>query len=301
MSRRFIPPAVAAFGDGPDADMARGVAQARDDGFAEGRAFGQREGHAAGQREGEDAARTAHEAELAALHERFAKHQSVLAVTDALEQVLAARFNDLRAVEDNTRIALSAVLQALFPTLLRHSAGQEIAALLAEALTERATETLALRAHPATLQAVAEQGFPGRHAAQLTMQPDPAMAEVRRDRLVLRRTDLRPGSAARARGRYPVALEPCRKGNRRMSDQPDTAQGVLIAEDRLASVMDIPVTLTVVLGERDSRWASSTRSAAARSSNWTSAWASRWTSSSTTASWRAVRCSLARMAGWRCR
>jgi len=32
-----------------------------------------------------------------------------------------------------------------------------------------------------------------------------------------------------------------------MSDQP----GPTIIEDRLASVMDIPVTLTVVLGERD--------------------------------------------------
>ncbi len=175
MIRRFVPPAVAAFGEGPDAELAQTLAQARDDGFAEGRQLGQREGHAAGLREGEDAATAAHQIELAALQERFAKHRATLAVTTALEQVLDARLADRQTLEDATRIGIVAVLRMLFPTLLEQTAGPEIAALLTEALTERAPETLTLRAHPDTLRAVVEQGLPGDHAAQLTMQADAAL------------------------------------------------------------------------------------------------------------------------------
>jgi flagellar biosynthesis/type III secretory pathway protein FliH len=175
MSRRFIPPAVAAFGDGPDADLARTVGRAREEGFAEGRDFGLREGHAAGRDEGEAAAREQHLVELAALQERFAERQSVLAVTDALEQVVSARAADLQAIDDAARTVSAIALRTIFPTLLEHLAGKEITALLAEALTERAPETLTLRANPATLQAVAETGFPGEHGARLSMQPDPTL------------------------------------------------------------------------------------------------------------------------------
>ena len=56
MIRRFVPPAVAAFGVGPDAELAQTLAQARDDGFAEGREVGRREGDSAGLHEGEAAA-----------------------------------------------------------------------------------------------------------------------------------------------------------------------------------------------------------------------------------------------------
>jgi flagellar motor switch protein FliN/FliY len=35
-----------------------------------------------------------------------------------------------------------------------------------------------------------------------------------------------------------------------MSDQPNAFASTVVGEDRLASVMDIPVTLTVVLGEK---------------------------------------------------
>ncbi len=172
MIRRFVPPAVAAFGDGPDAELAQTLAQARDDGFAEGREVGQREGHTAGLREGEAAATAAHQIELAALQERFAKHQATLAVTTALEQVLDARSADRQTLEDATRIGIVAALRMLFPTLLEQTAGQEIAALLTEALTERAPEALTLRAHPDTLRVVVEQGLPSDHAAHLTMQAD---------------------------------------------------------------------------------------------------------------------------------
>ncbi|MGC1410600.1 MAG: hypothetical protein WA864_16855 [Acetobacteraceae bacterium] len=174
MIRRFVPPAVAAFGEGPDAELAQTLAQARDDGFAEGRELGQREGHTTGLHAGEAAATATHQIELAALQEKSAKHQATLAVTTALEQVLDARSADRQALEHATRTAIVAVLRMLFPTLLEQTSGQEIAALLTEALTERAPEALTLRAHPDTLRAV-EQRLPGDHAAQLTMQADAAL------------------------------------------------------------------------------------------------------------------------------
>ena len=245
MIRRFVPPAVAAFGVGPDAELAQTLAQARDDGFAEGREVGRREGHSAGLHEGEAAATAAHQIEFAALQEMFAKHQATLAVTTALEQVLDARSADRQTLEDTTRIGIVAVLRMLFPTLLEQTAGQEIAALLTEALTDRAPETLTLRAHPDTLRAVAEPDPTRGHAARLTMQPDATLpfgtAEIA---WVGGGLTLDP-AALHARVRhYPC---PQRKGTSHMSDViPPT-----IAEDRLASVMDIPVTLTVVLGERE--------------------------------------------------
>ena len=58
------------------------------------------------------------------------------------------------------------------PCWNRQQAGQEIAALLTEALTDRAPKTLTLRAHPDTLRAVAEPDPTRGHAAQTTMQPD---------------------------------------------------------------------------------------------------------------------------------
>ena len=176
MSRRFVPPAVAAFGGGPDADLARTVAQARDEGFAEGRDSGFQAGHAAGMRDGEAAAAAAYQTELAALQEKFAKQQATLAVTEALDRLLAARAEDRAALEDDTRAAILTALRVLFPTLLEQAAGGEIAALLAEALTERAPEALTLRANPATLRSVATHDLPGDHANRLTMQDVPAMA-----------------------------------------------------------------------------------------------------------------------------
>ena len=91
MSRRFIPPVVDVYGDGPLAEEAREALRLREDGYAEGYRVGRDEGHAEGQREGARLAALAHEAELAALQARFSEQQSIHAVTDALDRVLAAR------------------------------------------------------------------------------------------------------------------------------------------------------------------------------------------------------------------
>ncbi len=175
MSRRFVPPAIAAFGDGPDADLARTVAQARDEGFAEGRDSGFQAGHAAGIQDGEAAAAAAYQAELAALQEKFAKQQATLAVTDSLDRLLAARAEDRAILESGSRTAAVAALRVLFPTLLERAAGSEITALLNEALSERAPEALALRANPATVRSIATHDLPADYANRLTLQDDPAM------------------------------------------------------------------------------------------------------------------------------
>ena len=176
MSRRFVPPAITALGDGPDADFARTVAVAREEGFAEGRKAGFEAGRQAGLREGRDAADAEHQANLLLLQEKFARNQATLAVTTALDQVLAARASDLQALENATRAVMVAALRALFPTLLQQAAGPEIAALLADALTERAPEALALRAHPTTLHSVAAHDLPHGPTAPLTMLDDPTMS-----------------------------------------------------------------------------------------------------------------------------
>lgn len=81
-----------------------------------------------------------------------------------------------RVLEEATRAAIVATLRVLFPTLLERAAGQEIATLLAEALTERAPEALTLRAHPTTLHSVAANDIPRGTTAPLTMLDDPTMS-----------------------------------------------------------------------------------------------------------------------------
>jgi hypothetical protein len=176
--RRFVPPAVAVLARSPDADLAQAIASARDEGFAEGREAGLREGYAAGQRDGHDAASTSGRAALDELQQKFAKHQAVLAIETALEQVWAARDSDLRELEDATRTIIVETLGLLFPTLLRQAVGQEIASLVTAALTERAPEQLVLRAGPETLRLAEVREQPGRLVIQEAADMPPGTAEI---------------------------------------------------------------------------------------------------------------------------
>jgi len=103
------------------------------------------------------------------LRENIAKRDRRIGVADALRQVLAARDTDRASIERATRETAAAALQTLFPTLLARAAGAEIAALLADALTERAPETLTLRAHPDTLATVAMDTAAERDAGRLAL------------------------------------------------------------------------------------------------------------------------------------
>src|SRR4051794_20349887 len=164
MTVPFRPPPLAGFyagcgtglpGTDEGTDHTAALIRAREEGFAEGRALGREEGHASGLSEGEAQTRDAIKPELNALHELNAKHGRYDAVAQALRLVLEARATDRAALESDVRGVIAAMLRRLFPLLLSRAAGGEIAALLGEALTERAPERLTLRAHPETLASVA--------------------------------------------------------------------------------------------------------------------------------------------------
>ncbi|MGD0433291.1 MAG: hypothetical protein ABSA58_19590 [Acetobacteraceae bacterium] len=176
MSLRFRPPPLAGFYEGDGADHAAALVEAREQGFAEGREKGLLEGHAAGVADGEARTRGVLLPELDALQESSAKRDRYDAVAFALRQLLEGRERDLAALETNVREVATAALRALFPVLLSHAIGPEIAALVASALAERAPETLTLRAHPDTLAAVSPDTRAETEKGRLVLAPDPRRA-----------------------------------------------------------------------------------------------------------------------------
>lgn len=176
MTRRFIPPAIEAFGDGPKAEAARNIAAARDAAYVEGRDVGWQQGHAAGFRDGEASARKVCEAELSALRAEFARRDCGLRVAEALQLLLTAREEDQRGLETSMRTAIIAALQTLFPAFLDAAAGREVATLLADTLAERTADTLTLHAHPDMVAAVEAENLAPEAAARLTLVPDATLA-----------------------------------------------------------------------------------------------------------------------------
>ena len=176
MSRRFHPPPLTAFYTCPEVDHAQTLAETREHGFAEGHSAGRKQGYEAGFMEGAAETRAALQPELDALRETSGNRERRVGVADALRRVLAARDADLAAVERASREVAVAALQTLFPTLLATAAGGEIAALLADALAERAPQSLILRAHPDTLATIAAETAAEREAGRLIPEPVPDMA-----------------------------------------------------------------------------------------------------------------------------
>lgn len=180
MLRPFHPPALTALiadEDGSAAARLRAEERIRSTAFESGRARGLEEGVALGRAEGRETGRAEAAREAQAEILRRGLHGAA-AAAEALEQLLERRAEDRRLLDADLRAALVAALQAVFPQLLAHAAGGEVAALLAEALTERAADTITLRAHPATLAAAEKDGLPGLEApARLRLLPDPAMPE----------------------------------------------------------------------------------------------------------------------------
>ncbi len=175
MSRRFHPPPLAGFYASSEVDQTQTLAQMREQGFAEGHIRGVQKGYETGFMEGAAETRAALQPELDALRESSGNRERRVGVADALRRLLVARDADLATVERAAREAAVAALQAMFPTLLATAAGSEIAALLADALAERAPETLILRAHPDTLTTIAAETAKEREAGRLTPQPAPEM------------------------------------------------------------------------------------------------------------------------------
>ncbi|MDQ1077553.1 hypothetical protein [Pseudoroseomonas cervicalis] len=184
MARPYHPPSLTALiADEDGTTAARLAAEERIRAIAleTGRQRGLEEGLARGRAEGRAAGRAEAEREAAEEQARRGEKGAALAAT-ALERLLARRAEDRRLLDADLRAALVAALEAVFPTLLARAAGGEVAALLAEALTERAADRITLRAHPETLAAMQAEGFPGRDqtqdpAGRVRLLPDPALPE----------------------------------------------------------------------------------------------------------------------------
>jgi flagellar biosynthesis/type III secretory pathway protein FliH len=177
--RPFTPPSLQALIANEDGTAAarllsderiRAVAEAagRREGFAEGLAQGRAESLASAR------ATASREAQ-----EEMARRglQGAAAAAEALQTLFAWREADRRGLDADLRAALVAALQVVLPGLLARAAGGEVAALLAQALTERAADTITLRAHPTTLAEMQREGCPAPvQAGRLRLLPDDSIA-----------------------------------------------------------------------------------------------------------------------------
>lgn len=178
MARPYQPPSLLALVAGEDGSAAARLlaeerirAAALESGRRQGLEEGLRQGHAEGLEAGRAEAEARLRTELAAEGRRGAA-----AAAAALEALLARREEDRRQLDAGLRAALTAALEAVFPSLLARAAGGEVAALVAAALTGRAPEAVLLRAHPDTLSAFEAEDFLGpAHPERVRLLPDPAM------------------------------------------------------------------------------------------------------------------------------
>jgi flagellar biosynthesis/type III secretory pathway protein FliH len=178
-TRPYLPPSINLLLAGEDGSAAlrrqeeeRMRNAAFDAGHRRGIEEGLAQGHAEGAAQAEAAASQRLEAEVA---QRASQGASLAA--RALETLLSTRAQDRRSLDADTRATLVAALEAIAPTLLAQAAGAEIAALVAEALTERGEDIILLTAHPDTLEAMREEGFPQPQEApsRLRLLPEPTM------------------------------------------------------------------------------------------------------------------------------
>jgi flagellar biosynthesis/type III secretory pathway protein FliH len=178
-ARPYLPPSLGALLAGEDGSAAVRLQEEermRATAFEAGRRRGLEEGLAQGRAEG---AAQAREEAAQALEAEVAQRgsQGAHRAAEALEQLLAARAADRRAMDTDARAALVAALEAVLPSLLTRAAGAEVAAMLAEALTERGEDVILLTAHPDTLAAIQAEGFPPppETPARLRLLPEPTM------------------------------------------------------------------------------------------------------------------------------
>ncbi|HWL84040.1 MAG TPA: hypothetical protein VNR89_24040 [Roseomonas sp.] len=178
MLRPYQPPALLALvadEDGSAAARLRAEERIRATAMEAGRQRGLEEGLARGRAEGEAEGRAAAEQALRAEMAQRSRQGAAAAAT-ALERLLADRVEERRRLDTELRATVVAALETLFPVLLAHAVGGEVAALLAAALTEREADAITLRAHPDTLAAAQAEGFPGEpHAGRLRLLPDDTM------------------------------------------------------------------------------------------------------------------------------
>ncbi|MBC9207761.1 hypothetical protein IBL26_13025 [Roseomonas aerophila] len=178
-SRPYLPPSLnmlLAGEDGSTTFRLQEEERMRNAAFDAGRRRGLEDGLAQGRAEGAAQAEAAAHARLEAEVAQRASQGATLAA-QALDSLLARRAEDRRILDADTRASLVAALETVVPTLLARAAGAEIAALAAEALTERGEDIILLTAHPETLEAMRQEGFPQPQEApsRLRLLPEPTM------------------------------------------------------------------------------------------------------------------------------
>lgn len=181
MMRPFIPPAVRILVEPPPADVEAepvdpciGVREAA---FAEGYAAGHRTGHAAGAAEAAAAERSRFDAELATVTAALEAERACNTVVASLADILAKRDQDRADLHGAARACMAEALRLLFPRLMERAVGEEILALVLDALALRPQEGLTLRASPATLDAVRALPIATTDLARLAFVPDPDRPE----------------------------------------------------------------------------------------------------------------------------
>jgi flagellar biosynthesis/type III secretory pathway protein FliH len=173
--RLFVPPPVQAFAPPSVAEETDQLDAVRSAAFQDGFLAGERAGHTAGVAEGERLAQERFETEASGFRETIETLSSCNTVAGALAQLLEARNADRRMLELETRAAIVAALDTLFPALVNHAAGPELAALISDALTTRAGEQISVLAAPETIEAIKAQGLPESETARLLLAEDPHM------------------------------------------------------------------------------------------------------------------------------
>lgn len=178
-SRPYLPPSIGALMAGEDGSAAarrQAEDRMRNAAFDAGRKNGLEEGLVQGRADGAAMAGAEAARHLDAEAARRSSQGANLAAR-ALEALLAARAEDRRAMDADTRAAVLAALEAVLPTLMARAAGAEIADLVAAALNERGDDIILLTAHPDTLEAMRQEGFPVPQPLppRLRLLPEPSM------------------------------------------------------------------------------------------------------------------------------
>ena len=173
MMRRFIPPPIQAFDPSARAAEPDAFGQERDAAYDLGYAAGQRAGHIEGFAEGEAQASADGARECARLQAALDERIGCDGVAGAVAQLLAVRDADRRKLEYDTRTAIAAALDVLFPPLMSLTVGAQVVALIEQALTARTGEMLSIRASPVTVAALTDRGIATGDPPRVVLLPAP--------------------------------------------------------------------------------------------------------------------------------
>jgi len=170
--RRFMPPSIRSFDSQSSGGSAALLAPIREAAFRDGYSEGQRVGHAAGVTDGAAQARAEMEETIAILRAALDQQSASDNVGIAVTQLLDMRNADILLIESRIRAALAAAVDILFPSLMAHTIGPDLARLVGDALTDRSPDTLTIRASGETIGCLAATGAAELDATRLTYVPN---------------------------------------------------------------------------------------------------------------------------------